>query len=141
MIRGAAGSLKSGGLPSAKISIPSSRCKHACQRYRGCTVRQKISDRSPNGAEDSLASISQLEHTIRCILERAILAHEQQRPLRTRIRNLLGGIDELSCVSTCVGDKWRNFFLEEEELGPCCLVTRCFLNGAFGRKISFFSRT
>ena len=49
--------------------------------------------------------------------------------------------DKLSCVSTCVGDKWRNFFLNEEELGPGCLVTACFLNGAFDHKISFFSRT
>ena len=31
--------------------------------------------------------------------------------------------------------KWRNFFLDEKELGPRCLVTRCFLNGAFDRKI------
>ena len=33
------------------------------------------------------------------------------------------------------------FFLNEEELGPGCLVTACFLNGAFDHKISFFSRT
>lgn len=35
--------------------------------------------------------------------------------------------------------KWRNFFLDEEELGPHRLVTLSFLNGAFNRKILSFT--